>query len=211
MKNRGECPAGRRSLGFIMYSVCVAFSCAGHASLSIEGSVAESGTAQAQSAGAPLVSEGDAGAAELGGSAGDADEPTVGDASDVGAGGADASSAGSGDVLPPEPDSVAKRAESGTRLCESSADCESSLSCSPSAGRERLACLAPCETDADCKHSERCFAHPSIQKSCFQRCDESFTQCEFQFDCADYYRRDEYSCIPSEWVRSWPPTEPAGS
>ena len=216
MRNQGARAAEQSTLWFVVCGACVAISCAGRASRASAEDVADSGPAQAGERTAPLVSEGDAGAAELGGSAGNTDESGRGGArdgraSDAGASGADGGSAGRGDALPPEPDSVARRAESGTHLCLDNVDCDDTLSCVPSAGRARLACLAPCETDADCKHSERCFAQPSIQKSCFQRCDESFTQCEFQFDCADYYRRDEYSCIPSEWVRNWPPSDPAGS
>jgi hypothetical protein len=77
-----------------------------------------------------------------------------------------------------------------------------------------MACLAPCVTDIDCKSDERCFELPSAadagssMRSCFQSCEQSATVCAFEFDCADYYRKDQYLCLPTEWVRNWPPVQP---
>ena len=115
-----------------------------------------------------------------------------------------------------EASSVAARANSGRRLCIDDRDCDG-LRCTASAGRQNTACLASCVSDADCKVDERCFQSPTLAadsdagfpaKNCFQRCDETPTVCAFEFDCADYYRTDEYICLPTEWVRNWPPVEP---
>jgi hypothetical protein len=64
--------------------------------------------------------------------------------------------------------------------------------------------LARCDSDADCKHNERCFGQESIEKSCFHSCQSSAVECAYQFDCADYYRMDQYLCLPRNWVRNWP-------
>ena len=133
-------------------------------------------------------------------------------ARDSGANDADAPNAGSAGEAP----SVTARAKSGRRLCIDDRDCEG-LPCTASAGRQNTACLASCVSDADCKVDERFFQSPTLAadtdaglpaKNCFQRCDETPTVCAFEFDCADYYRTDEYICLPTEWVRNWPPVEP---
>lgn len=111
------------------------------------------------------------------------------------------------------PTVVVERPKSGRRLCLEDLDCDA-LTCTPSEGRDRKACLAPCSSDADCRSDEHCFQPPASDadaappaQSCFQSCDLSPTVCAFQFDCADYYRVDKYSCLPTEWVRNWPPIE----
>ncbi len=98
------------------------------------------------------------------------------------------------------------RPKSGTRFCLYDSDCDG-LTCTASLGRVQDACLAQCASDLDCKSTERCFSQPSIPTSCFQRC-VSPEDCDDQFDCADYYRTGEYTCLPSDWVRYWAPVTP---
>jgi hypothetical protein len=105
-----------------------------------------------------------------------------------------------------EPPAVTARPKSGTTFCLYDADCNG-LTCTASMGRVQDACLARCASDLDCKPTERCFSQPSIPTSCFQRC-VSPEDCDDQFDCADYYRTGEYTCLPSDWVRYWAPVTP---
>jgi hypothetical protein len=120
---------------------------------------------------------------------------------DPGAGNANA--AGSSNDSP----AAAARVESGTRLCIDPRDCRG-LDCISSEQSTAFACLAACDSDADCKADEHCFERMGLRKSCFQSCQESPVVCNYQFDCADYYRIDQYLCLPKAWVRSWPPTNP---
>jgi len=140
-----------------------------------------------------------AGVTESGGNSGSAEGDPVAEAGSEG-----------GALSAPESEAAAKRAPSGKRLCEGDQDCDG-LSCTSSAGRQNNACLARCDSDADCKRNERCFGQSSIEKSCFRSCQGSYTECAFQFDCADYYRRNEYLCLPTEWVRNWPAQPSPGS
>lgn len=108
---------------------------------------------------------------------------------------------------------VAARRKSGRALCLDDRDCNG-LVCTDSAGRTSKACFAHCESAADCKRSERCFEPPSFpddpafsgipDKLCVESCELDPVVCAFQFDCADYYRVDDYVCLPSEWIRRWP-------
>jgi len=137
----------------------------------------------------------------------------------VGSGGSSAELGGAGDSFvgaAGESPVVNARAESGTRLCQDDGDCNG-LACSSANGRKNAACLASCESDLDCRRTERCFELPSFAstadsgattKYCFQSCQDTPVGCAFQFDCADYYRVDQYLCLPTEWVRSWPPYVP---
>ncbi len=106
-----------------------------------------------------------------------------------------------------ESPAVPARAESGTRLCEDPRECRG-LDCRSSGQSTVHACLADCASDVDCTADERCFERPGLQRSCFQSCQESAVVCNYQFDCADYYRTGQYLCFPKAWVRNWPPTEP---
>lgn len=120
----------------------------------------------------------------------------------------DSDSAGTG-----ESRAVAARPKSGRALCLDDRDCNG-LVCTDSAGRTSKACFAHCESAADCKRSERCFEPPSFpddpafsgipDKLCVESCELDPVVCAFQFDCADYYRVDDYVCLPSEWIRRWP-------
>lgn len=122
-------------------------------------------------------------------------------------GGAESGTAGAaGRAGGGESTAVHARPKSGTRFCLDDRDCNG-LTCTASMDRVQTACLAPCESDLDCKLSERCFAQPTIPSSCFQRC-VSPEDCDYQFDCADYYRTGDYLCLPSDWVRYWLPTMP---
>ena len=174
----------------------VAFACASRVRGSEPQSAAEGGAAGEDATSAPdngvEPRAGAAGRGENAGASGALDGANT-DGESAGAAGA-----------PSEPEPVAKRAASGTELCEDDLDCNEGLSCSGSTGRKNRACLAGCESDVDCKQSERCFGQNSIRKSCFHSCQESYTECAYQFDCADYYRANQYLCIPTEWVRNWP-------
>lgn len=118
-----------------------------------------------------------------------------------------------------EPGAIAARPRSGRALCLDDRDCNG-LACTESAGRTNKACLAHCESAADCKPSERCFQPPSFpddpafsgvpDKICVQSCELDPVACAFQFDCADYYRVDDYVCLPAEWIRHWPTPSPSG-
>jgi hypothetical protein len=119
---------------------------------------------------------------------------------DSGASGVDAGAGGSTALESP---AVSARPKSGTTFCLYDSDCDG-LTCTASMGRVQSACLAPCASDLNCKPTERCFSQPSIPTSCFQRC-VSPEDCDDQFDCADYYRTGEYTCLPSDWVRYWTP------
>ena len=102
---------------------------------------------------------------------------------------------------------VAGHEESGTRLCTDPRDCRGGLTCTASEGSSDRACLAACESDADCRSDERCFEREGLQKRCFQSCQDSPEVCDYEFDCADYYRTLQYICLPRFWVRSWPPIQ----
>ncbi len=158
---------------------------------------------------------GDAGVAQSAASGGAGDSTTSGGAlSETQGGAADTANGGSssgaasegaaaGEAGSSENPAVLARAESGKDFCLDDLDCDG-LTCTASLGRMQLACLAPCSSDADCKTEERCFSQSSIPTSCFQRCTDP-TQCEYQYDCADYYRTGDYLCLPSDWVRFWRP------
>jgi hypothetical protein len=140
-----------------------------------------------------------------GGTSGDAGAIVNGEAG-VAESGASSTPGGSAGEAPIQSPGVSARPKSGTRFCLYDADCNG-LTCTASLGRVQEACLAPCASDLDCKPTERCFSQPSIQTSCFQRC-VSPEDCDDQFDCADYYRTGEYTCLPSDWVRYWAPSMP---
>jgi hypothetical protein len=172
----------------------VAIACASSARPIEQRPVEEAGAAgeSANSAAGSDSEQGGAGEPENGGASGRMD------AVDVAEAGSD------GGSFPAQSEAAAKRAPSGTRLCEVDLDCDE-LSCTSSTGRLDRACLARCESAADCKRSEGCFGQSSIEKSCFHSCQDSYTECAYQFDCVDYYRTNVYLCIPTEWARNWPP------
>jgi hypothetical protein len=165
-------------------------------------SLGESGAAGAA---ASAIPDDDAAAAGMppseGGTSGEGYTNTGGENSNTGGG---HTNAAAGRL---ESAAVAARAESGTKLCQDPRDCVG-LTCTSSEQSFVYACLAPCASDADCKLEERCFERAGLQKSCFQSCQESAVVCNYQFDCADYYRTGQYLCLPTAWVRSWPPTDP---
>jgi hypothetical protein len=199
--------SGTRHSWLPICGALVAISCASSVHSSERGASADGDAAgaSADSTGGAIADAGAAGVIENGGAsgtmaaAGAVDEPKM-SGSDAGA-----------PTISEESEPVAKRAHSGGRLCEVDLDCDEGLTCSSSTGRVNRACLARCESDADCKHDERCFAQDSIEKSCFRSCQESYTVCAYQFDCADYYRANQYLCLPTEWIRNWAQAPVPGS
>lgn len=137
----------------------------------------------------------------LGGTGGKSEDSPAGAAGDdsLGGAGGDTSAAGAA-----ENPAVSARPRSGRKFCVYDDDCEEDLTCTASLGRVQNACLAPCSSNADCKLEEECFSQISIPTSCFQRCTDP-TQCEYQYDCADYYGTGDYLCLPMDWVRYWGP------
>jgi hypothetical protein len=169
---------------------------------------ATSSEPQAALAGASFtMSSSGLGGGETNGEAGGVTSGGVGGASpSAGSGGAESALGGAAGEAAVESPAVSARPKSGTRFCLYDSDCDG-LTCTASVGRVQSACLAPCASDLECKPTERCFSQPSIPTSCFQRC-VSPEDCDDQFDCADYYRTGEYTCLPSDWVRYWAPIMP---
>jgi hypothetical protein len=169
---------------------------------------ATSSEPQATLAGASsAVASGGIGGGGTSGEAGAVTSGEMGGASSVaGGGGAQSMLGGAAGEAAVDSAAVSARPKSGTRFCLYDADCNG-LTCTASMGRVQDACLARCASDLDCKPTERCFSQPSIPTSCFQRC-VSPEDCDDQFDCADYYRTGEYTCLPSDWVRYWAPVTP---
>jgi len=195
-----------RSSWLAVYGALVSIACASSVRSNEPESVAHAGAAgeRADFVAGASSDAGAAGSSETGG--GSAMSGAAGVSDDAPSG----SDAG-GPAMPQESEAAAKRARSGGRLCEQDEDCDEGLTCSASTGRVSRACLARCESDSDCKHDERCFGQSSIEKSCFRSCQQSYTACAYQFDCADYYRQNQYLCLPTEWIRNWSPAPVPGA
>jgi hypothetical protein len=188
----------RGAYGLIFSSFSGVFGCGGATSIDPPATFAGASSAMSSSG---------IGGGGTSGEAGGLTSGEVGGASPgAGSGGAESALGGAAGEVAIESPAVSARPKSGTRFCLYDSDCNG-LTCTASVGRVQSACLAPCASDLDCKPTERCFSQPSIPTSCFQRC-VSPEDCDDQFDCADYYRTGEYTCLPSDWVRYWTPIMP---
>ena len=119
----------------------------------------------------------------------------------------DASDARAADVF----DANDTRTPSGRAFCDDDRDCVAlecgaaacdPLKCVAKLGARRKSCARLCGSHADCRADELCIADPTIDASCFPRC-EWPADCITGFDCFDYFRTGDYLCVPAEWALGW--------
>lgn len=87
---------------------------------------------------------------------------------------------------------------SGTRFCQDSRECFG-LDCEHGQTPGQGSCVAYCVSTDGCDDNELCVAGRTFAASCFARC-TSPAHCTVGFDCVDYDKIGERTCLPAPWV-----------